>query len=349
MSKVWFGVLTSFMILLNVQSASLPTCQWESPSDALKNSICETQRSENLLKYNSCYESLQVFKDSLGRIKYTKFTSPLGSADSESVEEACSSETNVQRKRACMRMTKCTLKVDDGELVKNCLVPSSISEENLSLLGMPFDSNLPVAFVNDKGLMGADAIKEELCQGKDETCKGLTSVEMNEDGFVIGSSLLEKGTPDMPQVSKAKSECRTKYDENSFNYNYCVRMLKCPDQGECVFPAVISPEDDTNALGEPLAVSCLDEGDEQGEVVSEERDERPASTQVLPTGHRATAPEQAFESCQLKKGREKFLCYMGSLGQRPEKLIEACSISQERYEDFLESLDRRDGAASQNK
>ena len=43
---------------------------------------------------------------------------------------------------------------------------------------MPFDSNLPVAFVNDKGLMGADAIKEELCQGKDETCKGLTSVEM---------------------------------------------------------------------------------------------------------------------------------------------------------------------------
>lgn len=352
MSRVYLKVLglllLSFQISQPAMGASLPSCEWKSPSDSMKNSICEPLQGSDLLGYNSCYESVKVYKDSIGRVKFYKYDEPMGASDLSEAQSACS-DFEGRDKNACMRMVTCSMSVDEGELKKVCQAPTSIPENLKAILGMPLSKDIPVAYVNGKALMGPDQIKAELCSGQDESCKSDLDIKIDDSGLVTSKSKIQEGTPDQPPVSKAKEECKKRYEEGTFNYNHCVRMIKCPASG-CVYPEVISEDSDDMGLGSELTVSCLDEGDSEGDVVTNDGDDNVVSTVApRPSTHRQTTNEQAFENCESKKGRSKFLCYMASLGQRPEKLIEACSISQERYEDFLESLDVRDGANAANR
>ncbi|MCP4912709.1 MAG: hypothetical protein GY909_06290 [Oligoflexia bacterium] len=351
MSRVYLKVLglflLSFQISQHAMGASLPSCEWKAPSDSMKNGICDPLQGSDLLGYNSCYESVKVYKDSIGRVKFYKYDEPMGASDLSEAQNTCS-DFQGSDKNACMRMVSCSMTVDEGELKKSCQAPSSIPEEIKAILSMPLNKQLPIAYVNGKALMGEAQIKAELCNGQDDSCLSDLEINIDDSGLVTSKSKIQSGTPDQPAVSKAKEECKKRYDEGTFNYNHCVRMIKCPASG-CVYPEAISPDSDDMGLGSELTVSCLDEGDSEGDVVTVESNDNVATAMTSPSTHRQTANEQAFENCESKKGRSKFLCYMASLGQRPEKLIEACSISQERYEDFLESLDERDGANAANR
>lgn len=335
-------------------AGQLDSCKWEKGTDFDKKFFCK-KADENFDEHSSCFDSLKIYTDSLGRPKQYMYEAPSGLPSQEKAEEVCK-DVKESKKNSCLRTVTCktTLNSDTGDKTEECK-KAELSEENEKKLSLPLVKITSFYYENGEVHWERSKIIEKLCQSKgeaNESCYKNSDLVLDGSGRVLGLNLMKGTGTKFPEVSFAREYCKKERKEDTPEYNYCVRVLECDKskgkEGDCkIRDTKDFDESDLKALMEPANDLCLDKTDpDQSPVVKAEVDKgtileeksAPIETKtVLPSmAEKAIIfPTAVVDNCKNLRGAERVRCYADALGQRPDELIKACNISEERYKSGL--------------